>query len=167
VLDASRRVAIEAERAREAETVSRVENGAGPGGGAVTGAVETLTALQTGQVMKLVMNDDFSAPGWADYTLPMYGTGEPPATHPAGGSVENIVGVALEEEVVRLALQVGAEIEIIHSTVSTADLDGTRPLPDADANPPRLEAAQALDRLGGVGAILRYTLSEDQSTAEL
>ena len=167
VIAATLRVAEEAEREREAETVRRIENGAGPGGGAVTGPVDTLTALQTGQVMTLAMNDDFSAPGWADYTLPMYGAGAPPSTHPAGGDVKNLVGVPLEEEIVRLAIQTGAEVEIIHTTVSATDLNNNQSAANGNADVPRLEAAQALDRLGGVGAILRYTLSEDQSTAEL
>ena len=79
VIEATLPIVERAEREREAEAVGRVQNGAGPGGGAVGGPVETVTALQAGQVMTLVMNEDFATPGWADFTFPVYGAGDPPA----------------------------------------------------------------------------------------
>ncbi|HKG24448.1 MAG TPA: Vms1/Ankzf1 family peptidyl-tRNA hydrolase, partial [Thermomicrobiales bacterium] len=96
------------ERRRELEAVQRVREGVGAGGKGVAGPEETLTALQTGQVMTLVMDDDFASPGWADYTMPLYGVGGVPGEHPAGGDTANIVPVALEDELVRLAIQIGA-----------------------------------------------------------
>jgi hypothetical protein len=154
----------QAERAHEAEAVGRIENGAGPGGGSVTGPEETLTALQSGQVMELVMNDDFSMAGWADFTMPLYGVGEPPARHPAGGDPTNIVPVALEDELIRLAILEDAEIEIVRTTPPVAPDE----MPDdVDNGRPRTEAAQRLDKLQGVGGILRFVLSGDQSTADL
>ena len=159
-------LAEQAERQREVAAVAAVREGAGPGGKATAGAVETLTALQAGQVMTLVMNDDFSAPGWADYTLPVYGAGELPPEHPAGGDPAAIVPVALEEELIRLALLSGAEIEIVRTAVAVAVEEQIR-TPDADAPRPRTDAARELDALGGVGAVLRYVLEADQSTAEL
>ena len=166
VIAASLPVVEQAEREQEAAAVGRVENGAGPGGGAVTGPEETLTALQTGQVMALIVNDDFAAPGWADYTFPVYGVGDPPSQHPAGGEAANIVPVALEEELVRLALQTGAEIEFVRGTPPVA-ADEQPGAPLSEGGMPRSDAARALDAFGGVGALLRYALDEDQSTAEL
>jgi peptide subunit release factor 1 (eRF1) len=167
IIEATLPVAERAERERETELIDRIENGAGPGGGAVRGPDEILTALQTGQVMTLAMNEDFTAPGWADYSFPMYGVGAPPAAHPGGGHSANMVPVALEQEVIRLALQTGAESEIVKSAVPNSVLEDAEQLPDASAPVPRTEAARRLDALGGVGALLRYTLSDDQSTADL
>lgn len=152
------------EREHEAAMVDRVENGAGPGGGAVTGPVETLTALQARQVMALVMNDDFAMPGWADFSFPLYGVGAPPSQHPAGGDVSNIVPVTLENELVRLAIQEDAETEIVHAT---PPVTATETVDEVDGAFPRTSAARRLDALGGVGGILRFALAADQSTAAL
>ena len=115
--------------------------------------------------MTLVMNDDFHGTGWADYSLPVYGVGSPPKKHPAGGEVDQIVEVALEDEIVRLAVQTGADIEIVQSSVPV-DTNGDAPIRKAGDDFPRSEAAQALDQFGGVAAILRYTLSDEQSVAD-
>jgi hypothetical protein len=156
----------EAERRQEMEAVQAVSDGVGAGGKGVAGAVDTITALETGQVMTLVMNDDFSQPGWADYTLPLYGVGSPPREHPAGGDVANLVPTTVEDEVVRLALQIGAEVQIVRSAVPVG-MEEQEQIPDADDPTPRSEAARALDELGGIGAILRYALDQGQPTADL
>jgi peptide subunit release factor 1 (eRF1) len=156
----------EAERRQEREAVQAVSDGVGAGGKGVADAVDTITALETGQVMTLVMNDDFSQPGWADYTLPLYGVGSPPREHPAGGDVANLVPTTVEDEVVRLALQIGAEVQIVRSAVPVG-MEEQEQIPDADDPTPRSEAARALDELGGIGAILRYALDEGQPTADL
>lgn len=166
VIEATLPIVEQSERAREAEAIGRIENGAGPGGGAVVGPVDTMTALQAGQVMTLVMNDDFAAPGWADFAFPVYGAGEPPTEHPTGGDPADIVPVPLEEELVRLALLTGAEIEIVRSDVPVGPAEQAE-TPDADAPMPRSEAATALDALGGVAALLRFALDEERSTANL
>jgi hypothetical protein len=132
----------------------------------VAGPEDTLTALQTGQVMTLVMDDDFARPGWADFTMPLYGVGGVPGQHPAGGDAANIVPVALEDELVRLAIQIGAEIEIVQSPVPITAEERDR-VPDADESPPRAQAALELDALGGVGGVLRYALDAGQPTADL
>jgi peptide chain release factor subunit 1 len=165
LLEAVLPLVAEAERAQELDAVQRVNDGQGPGGHATAGAEDVLIALQSGQVMTLVMNDDFHGPGWADYTMPVFGTGKPPKKHPAGGEVDQIVEVALEEEIVRLAVQTGADIEIVHSSVPV-ETDGDAPVRKADDDFPRSEAAQALDQLGGVAAILRFALSDEQSVAD-
>jgi hypothetical protein len=156
----------EAERKREMEAVQAVRDGVGAGGKGVAGAVDTITALETGQVMTLVMNDDFSQPGWADYTLPLYGVGSPPGEHPAGGDVANLVPTTVEDEVVRLALQIGAEVQLVRSAVPVG-VEEQEQIPDADDPTPRSEAARALDELGGIGGILRYALDAGQPTADL
>ena len=156
----------EAERKREKEAVQAVRDGVGAGGKGVAGAVDTITALETGQVMTLVMNDDFSQPGWADYTLPLYGVGSPPREHPAGGDVANLVPTTVEDEVVRLALQIGAEVQLVRSAVPVG-VEEQEQIPDADDPTPRSEAARTLDELGGIGAILRYALDAGQPTADL
>jgi len=156
----------EAERKREMEAVQAVRDGVGAGGRGVAGAVDTITALQTGQVMTLVMNDDFSEPGWADYTLPLFGVGSPPREHPAGGDAANLVPTAVEDEVVRLALQIGAEVQLVGSAVPVG-AEEQEQIPDANDPTPRSEAARALDEIGGIGAILRYALDEGQPTADL
>ncbi|HEY7031656.1 MAG TPA: Vms1/Ankzf1 family peptidyl-tRNA hydrolase [Thermomicrobiales bacterium] len=159
-------VVAQAERERELAAVQRVRDGVGAGGKGVAGAEDTLTALQTGQVMTLVMDDDFARPGWADYTMPLYGVGEVPSAHPAGGDATSIVPVALEDELIRLAIQVGAEIEVIQSTVAFNDEEQQR-IPDGDGALPRAQAALELDALGGVGGVLRYALDAGQPTADL
>jgi hypothetical protein len=155
-----------AERRREMEAVQAIRDGVGAGGRGVAGAQDTITALETGQVMTLVMNDDFAQPGWADYTLPLFGVGNPPREHPAGGDAANLVPTAIEDEVVRLALQIGAEVQLVGSAVPVG-AEEQEQIPDADDPTPRSEAARALDELGGIGGILRYALDEGQPTADL
>jgi len=165
VIAATLQIVEEAERVREQEVVRHLENGAGPGGGAVTGPEETLTALQAGQVMTLVLNEDVAMTGWADYTFPVYGVGEPPAEHPVGGDPAALVAVPLEEELVRLAIQSDAGIEIVRTRPPVSD-DSIAESTPGDSSP-RTDAARALDAFGGVGALLRFALDEDHSTAEL
>ena len=155
----------EAERGREQEAVRHLENGAGPGGGAVTGPEETLTALQAGQVMTLVLNEDVALTGWADYSFPIFGVGEPPAVHPVGGDPAALVAVPLEEEFVRLAIQSDAAIEIVRTQPPVSD-DTIGQSEPGDTSP-RTDAARALDAFGGVGALLRFALEESHSTAEM
>ncbi len=166
VAAAAEPLVAEAERRQEMDAVRAVRDGVGAGGRGVAGAEDTLTALQTGQVMTLVMNDDFSQAGWADYTLPLYGIGNPPGEHPAGGDLANILPTTVEDEAVRLALQIGADVELVRSAVPVGQEEQER-IPDADEPAPRSEAARSLDDIGGIGAILRYALDEGQSTADL
>jgi peptide subunit release factor 1 (eRF1) len=149
----------EAERRAELEAVQAVRNGVAAGTNGVAGVQDTLAALEIGQVMTLVMNDDFTRAGWADYTLSLYGAGDPPREHPAGGDVANLTPTALEDEIVRLALRTDATVELVKSGMPITDEERDQ-IPDAEDAPPRTEAALALDALGGVGAILRYTIEE-------
>ncbi len=158
-------VICKAARKREAEQVAAVRENAGPGGRSVAGIEETLAALQTGQVMVLVMNEDFEATGWADFDRGIYGTGGLPAKHPAGGAVSDLREIDLAQELVRLALQFDAAIEVVQSAAAV----GANEWPNdaGSANGARTESARTLDGLGGVGAVLRYTLTADRSTADM
>jgi hypothetical protein len=153
------------ERQDERDAVQAVLDGVGAAGRGVAGTEDTLTALETGQVMTLVMNDDFAAPGWADFTFPLFGAGNVPREHPAAGDVADIMPVALADAFARLAIQTGAEIELVETAVPVS-VDEQEHIPDADDPLPRARAARALDVMGGVGAVLRFALDEGQPTAE-
>lgn len=143
------------ERRQEREAVQQVQDGVGAQALGIAGAVDTLRSLAAGQVRTLVMNDDFTADGWADYTLPLFGIGPVPDVHPAGGDVANLVSTKLEDEAVRLALLNGGAVELVKSAEPMTSDEG---VPRADAELPRGDAAKALDVLGGIGAILRYAM---------
>lgn len=167
VIDEAEPVVMGAEREREIEAVRAAHDGRAAGGKGAEGAEETIVAVQAGQVQTLVMNDDFSAPGWADYTLPLFGSGPPPSEHPAGGKSSNLVPTALEDEFIRLALRKdGAEVELVWTSVPilSKELEG---VPDADDPIPRAPAAVELDRAGGVAAILRFALDAGLPTPRL
>jgi len=153
-------VAEQAARDRETAIVERLQNAVGAGGQGASGAEDTLIALQAGQVDILVMNDDFSGTGWVDYSLPTCGVGAIPEAHPLGGDPNAMVPVTLEDEFVRLALQSGASVVIIHSDVPVPDKK-VRDLPDTDDGPPRTAASATLWDHGGVGALLRYVMDEE------
>lgn len=159
VLNETLPLAAQAERERETAAVARMQDAIGEGGRGAGGPEATLEALQVGQVDTLLLNDDFTGNGWADYTLPAYGVGDVPTEHPLAGDTEAIVPIALEDEMVRLALETGATIEIVRSYVPVADAD-VRDLPEAHGEHPRSEASAGLDHYGGVGALLRYALDE-------
>lgn len=121
------------ERKKEAAALQALSDAVGTGDRGATGPAETLDALQAGTVQQLIMSADFHEVGWADYEMNVYGVGQAPSTHPAGGDPNNIVPVDLEEEMVRLTVITGAEGEIIPT-----------------------ELAQPLQEYEGIGAILRY-----------
>lgn len=166
ILEATLPIAEKAERQRELEGLRELRDRLGANGGAVASPEDVLTALQAGQVMTLFMNDDFDSPGWADYSMPLYGVGDPPSEHPAGGDMDNLVPISLKEEIVRLIIQTGAEIDIIPTEYETAAED-LEEVPDAGQGRPRSEASEILDGVGGIAAVLRFSLDEDQATADL
>ncbi|HET7093436.1 MAG TPA: hypothetical protein VFI22_08160, partial [Thermomicrobiales bacterium] len=65
---------------------------------------------------------------------------------------------ALEDELIRLALQTDATIELVQSAAPVG-ADELAHVPEASAPLPRSEAAKELDALGGVGAVFRYELT--------
>lgn len=154
-------IAEEAERQREDRSVERVEAGVGAGTYGVAGVNDVIQALQNGQVEKLVMLDTFDGDGWADYDMYVFGADNLPTEHPYGGEVTNLVAVDLKDELVRLAISTGANVDIIHSPLPVEDdievpKDGEERITDAAAR---------LEEMGGVGAVLRYTLDGDAEPA--
>lgn len=151
-------LAEKAERAREQASVERLKNAIGQGQLGVAGPDETVRKLQNGQVASLVMCDTFEGDGWADYEMHIYGAGNIPTNHPAGGEVTRLVAVDLRDELVRLALSTGAEVDIIHSSTS---VDEDADVPNAGKDMPMTDAARDLIEMGGVGAVLRYAMTGD------
>ncbi len=146
------------ERQEELDAVAVVETALASGDLARSGAVAVIAALVGRQVDALVMNADFSAPGWIDYSLSIAGAGDIPAEHPGGGDVANIVAVDLGEEMIRKAVLSGVRIEIVE-TLPASNAEMT--LGAADQS--RAEAARRLDALGGVAATLRFSVLPDGS----
>jgi peptide subunit release factor 1 (eRF1) len=146
-------------RDEEVAAVERLSDAIGEGGFGATGPEEVLNALQVGQVDTLVMADDFAGSGWADYSMPLFGVGDPPSKHPLNGDVEAIVPIDLREEFIRLAIETDADIQIV---ATTPPIEATSELvvPQAQGHPLRSTAAQMLDTYDGVGAILRYRMDE-------
>ncbi len=154
LLELTAPIAMRAERDREAVAVGKVRDHLGSGR-AVAGTIDVLNAMQAHQVELLVMNEDFVAAGWADLTLPLYGIGPVPTTHPINGDVASLIAVDLGEELVRLALHTGGEIEFVHERVpiDAGDEDTSA---GAEGQIPRSEPAKSMDEIGGIGAILRF-----------
>ncbi len=151
-------VAEQAERAREQESVTRLKDAIGQAGWGAAGPDESIRKLQNGQVDTLVMSDTFEGDGWADYDMHLFGAGNLPTSHPAGGDVTSLVQVDLRDELVRLALSTGAEVDIIHSAEPVNEDIEVR---DADEEMPMTDAARELVDMGGVGVILRYAMTGD------
>jgi len=163
VASATADVIEQVERQQEQDAIQMVQDHRGPGQRTAVGVSDVLAALQSGQVMTLIMNDDFQGDGWADFNLHVFGAGSPPRRHPAGGNVGDIVQVPLAEAMLRLALSQAADIEIVQSDVP-ADPVTPDDVPDATDPMPRAEAALALDEMGGVAALLRFAVSDDEAT---
>jgi hypothetical protein len=164
VVAATLPVVAAAERTREDDAIGVLRDAMGAGGFGVAGIDATLLALQGGQVSTLLINDDYAGAGWADYGLPVFGSGPPPSAHPAGGDPATIVPVALEDELVRLALATGAAVQVVHASVPVASGAGAA-IPEPGSDPPRSAAAAALDEFGGVAALLRFSLDRDHHPA--
>lgn len=166
IVDATWPLVEAAERKQEAKAAETAMGNAAADAEGAAGAEEVLTALQAGQVMTLVMNADFSAEGWADYSMPLFGLGELPSSHPAGGDAGDLTPIQIETELVRLAVQSDAEIEIIQTEVPVSEEEQMN-IRDADEPRPRSETATKLDEVGGVAAVLRFALDADRSIAEM
>jgi hypothetical protein len=158
MIEATLPLVTQVERDHELAVARSVAEAVGGNGLGAAGAPAVLRALQAGQVATLVIADDFSTQGWADYGRDMYGVGPIPETHPVGGDPADLVPAVLEEEVIRLAIRMGAEIEYIHTSVPVDDT-GADGIPQAGSASPRTEAATVLDELGGVGALLRFAIA--------
>jgi peptide subunit release factor 1 (eRF1) len=157
MIEATLPLVTQIERDQELAAARAVAEAVSANGLGAAGAAAVLRALQSGQVATLVIADDFSKMGWADYERNIYGVGPVPEVHPLGGKPLDMVPVALEDELVRLAISTGAEIEFIHSRVPFDDTD-ENVIPEPGTPASRTEAAAVLDELGGVGVLLRFAL---------
>ena len=154
ILDTTLPIAARAEATREQQAVDTVADLVQSGGAAVHGSAAVLEALAHGRAAMLVMNEDFHEDGWADFTNVRYGAGEDRDVFTGATDEFEAAPVIVEEEMVRLALKTGADIDVIHAGVPLADDYGDN-IPDA-GEIPRSPAAGKLDRFGGVATILRY-----------
>ncbi|MGI9252150.1 MAG: Vms1/Ankzf1 family peptidyl-tRNA hydrolase [Thermomicrobiales bacterium] len=152
IIDMTMPIVEQIERDRELADAKKLAGEIGESDKGAGDIIPVLKALVAGQVSDLIFNEDFQAVGWADFTLDLYGPGDVPAEHPIGGDVADLVAIDLDEEMVRLALRGGAEIEIIEVQPPVAGGQ----VPKAGDAIPRTEAAAILDGFGGVGALLRY-----------
>ncbi len=153
-LEKGRPIGVDFERRREAEQVANLLD-AIPAGNGVGGTVDVLTALRNGQVHRLIMTRRYEEQGWIDPAMQVFGLGDLPADHPAGGDLGAIVAVQLEEEMIRQAVQSGSQIEIVKGNLP---IDAETEIPNAGQDAPRKDAVQPLDELGGVGAVLRFAV---------
>jgi protein required for attachment to host cells len=133
IVEHAQKVVEQAERAREAKDIQKLEDALGAGNHGAAGTDDVINALLNGQVMILLMADDYKATGWADYNMNLFGSGDIPSEHPSGGDPKSLVEIDLAQELVRLALSTSAWVEIVQ----------------------RANAAH-LNRHGGVAALLRF-----------
>ncbi len=157
VIEATLPMLADVERKREEEAVRNLRDHVGAKTRGAAGVADTLRALQNGQAGELVVLDTFEAKGWADYGMHVFGVDNHPTQHPVGGNVADIVDVNLRDELVRLALQTDADVEVIHSDVPVPE---GGEVPDADDERPVTKAAKELQEIGGVGAVLRFEMDE-------
>ncbi len=142
------------EARREQATVDTIADLAGQGGRVATGSDDVMDALSVGRVMKLVLLEDFHEDGWADFANGRYGVGLPNDVFDGWSGPFEAAPIIVEEEMVRLAIATGAEVDVIHTAVPVEAMD-PESIP-GDGEIPRSDAAMVLDRFGGVAAILRY-----------
>ena len=69
---------------------------------------------------------------------------------------------ALADVLVRLALRADAAVEFVRTSMPILSTELAH-VPDANEPTPRSETARALDELGGVGAILRFSRRDYQN----
>jgi hypothetical protein len=154
IIEATFPIAEAAEALRELESANAVAQEIRGGGAAVAGSDHVLAALVAGKVSSLIMNEDYHEAGWADFVNHRYGAGD------RGDVFDRFPGefeaepIIVEDEMVRLAILSGADIDIIHTGVKI-DRELNEQIPDA-GEMPRSEAARLLDEYGGVAAMLRY-----------
>ncbi|TVR70376.1 MAG: hypothetical protein EA415_13020 [Sphaerobacteraceae bacterium] len=154
VIEATLPIAERAEADRELESARMVVEAIKRGGAGAGGSDDVFAALAEGKVNTLVMNEDFHEDGWADFVNHRYGAGEHGDVFDGHVGEFSAAPIIAEDEMVRLAIQNGAEIDIIHTGVKI-EREPNDQLPDA-GQIPRAEAAQLLDKYGGVAALLHY-----------
>jgi peptide subunit release factor 1 (eRF1) len=121
ILEAAQDVLQRHEHEEEQESVRLLLNRAGHGGLAVVGVQETLAAINTGRVHKLLMQRDFRQPGWRCLDCDQLGEETPPRCPVCGGKVTT---TDLGEAMVSGALRADSFVEIIAPDDRLAAYDG-------------------------------------------
>jgi peptide chain release factor subunit 1 len=106
ILEAAQNVLQRHEREEEQESVRLLLNRAGQGGLAVVGVQETLAAVNTGRVHKLIVHRNFHQPGW--YCL----------------DCGTLATVDLGEAVVNGVLRADGDVEVIEPDTRLASYEG-------------------------------------------
>lgn len=119
----------EVDRAHEAELVEKMITAATKGGAAVLGLADTLMAIQERRVHILIVAEGYEMPGYRCQECNYVGADFTPACPICGGGMEEVEDVV--DTAIRRTLDQGAEVDVAHEN-------------------------EALERAGGIGAILRY-----------
>ena len=128
ILETAKEVLERHEREEEAEIVNLLLNRAGQGGLGVLGIQETVAALNTGRIHKLIMNRDFHSDGWSCQNCGTIGEISQPLCPMCGAQV---AAVELGEGMVSGVLKADGFVELV-------------------------DPHEALTTYEGVGALLRY-----------
>jgi peptide chain release factor subunit 1 len=129
VLAKAMQIGKEAERRREARLVDQVITAARKGAGGVVDLEDTLRAVNEGRVQRLLVLEDFRAPGYQCQSCGHLTAKKLTSCEYCGGTMKEIPDAV--ELAVREVMKSGGEVDVIH-------------------------AAPALSEAGGIGAILRY-----------
>jgi peptide subunit release factor 1 (eRF1) len=121
ILEAAQAVLQRHEHEEEQESVRLLLDRAGHGGLAVVGVQETLAAVNTGRVHKLIMQHDFRQPGWHCLDCDQSGEGSLSQCPACGGKV---MATDLGEALVSGALRSDSFVEIIAPEVRLAAYEG-------------------------------------------
>lgn len=121
VLEVAEEVMRHHEREDELESVRLLLNRAGHGGLAVVGVQETLAAVNTGRVHKLIMTKDFERCGWRCLDCGRIGEQLTPQCPVCGSTVTE---VELGEGLVSGVLRTNGEVEIIEPDANLAAYEG-------------------------------------------
>jgi peptide subunit release factor 1 (eRF1) len=121
ILEAAQEVLQRHEREEEQASVHLLLHRAGHGGLAVVGVQETLAAVNTGRVHKLVMHRDLQGHGWRCLECERVGEGMPAQCPVCGGQVTS---VELGEAMVSGVLRTDGSVELIEPEAHLAAYEG-------------------------------------------
>lgn len=121
IVETAKEVIQRHEQEEEVETVNLLLNRAGQGGLAVLGIQETVAALNTGRIHKLIMHRDFQASGWSCQNCGTIGETEQTQCPLCSAPVDV---VALSEEMVNGVLRADGFVELIDPHQALADYEG-------------------------------------------
>jgi peptide subunit release factor 1 (eRF1) len=121
ILEVAQEVLQRHEREEEQANVRLLLHRAGQGGLAVVGMQETLAAVNTGRVHRLIMHRDVRRPGWRCLDCGVLGEASVPQCTVCGGTVTD---VELGEELVRGVLRTDGQVDVIEPDARLASYEG-------------------------------------------